>query len=249
MVGLTALTADRLAVAWHDAECGSYDADLPLWRALAAEAAGRPVLELGCGSGRVALDLARRGTVVTGVDSEASLVRALAARAAEAALPAHAELADVRSLALGRRFGVAVAPMQVVQLLGGPAGRKRFLASAREHLEPGAKLALALADPFEELPAEEALLPLPDVREEEGWVLSSQPVAVRREQHGVAIERLRQAVSPAGELSEALVTVRLDELAPAELEREASEQGFEALGPRYVPPTADHVGSTVVVLG
>ena len=51
------MTTDGLAIAWHDAECGSYRADLPLWRELADEAGG-PVLDLGCGSGRVALDLA-----------------------------------------------------------------------------------------------------------------------------------------------------------------------------------------------
>ena len=45
-------------VMWHDVECGSYVADLPLWRRLAAEAGG-PVLDVGAGTGRVALDLAR----------------------------------------------------------------------------------------------------------------------------------------------------------------------------------------------
>ena len=52
------------------------------------------------------------------------------------------------------------------------------------HLEPGGRFAVALADPFEELPAQDALLPLPDVRERDEWVLSSQPVAVRDEEHG-----------------------------------------------------------------
>ena len=37
-------------VVWHDLECGGYDADLPLWRELAADADG-PVLDLGAGTG------------------------------------------------------------------------------------------------------------------------------------------------------------------------------------------------------
>ena len=51
-------------VIWHDIECGGYAADLPLWRELAAAEAG-PVLDVGAGAGRVALELARHGHAVT----------------------------------------------------------------------------------------------------------------------------------------------------------------------------------------
>jgi hypothetical protein len=86
------------------------------------------------------------------------------------------------------------------------------------------------------------------VREKDEWVLSSQPVAVRVEDDGVAIDRVRQAVSPEGELTEELVTIVLDHLTPPELEAEASEHGFAALPRRRVEATEDHVGSTIVVL-
>ena len=241
MVGVTD------SVAWHDVECAAYDADLPLWREL-AESAGGPVLEVGCGSGRVALDLAACGHEVTGLDADPDLVRDLADRARERGLRVEAVTADARSFELGRRFALVVAPMQVVQLLGGNRGRAAFLDRALAHLEPEGLLAAALADPFEGIPAREALPPLPDVREAEGWVLSSQPVAVRSEQGAVAIDRLRQAVSPGGELSESLVTIRLDALSPAELEREGEAAGLRPCGARRVPETRDHVGSTVVLL-
>ena len=48
------------AAVWHEVECGGYAADLPVWERL-ADAAGGAVLELGCGTGRVALRLASRG--------------------------------------------------------------------------------------------------------------------------------------------------------------------------------------------
>jgi SAM-dependent methyltransferase len=241
VVGLTS----GLTIAWHDAECGGYAADLPVWRELAAGAGG-PVLDVGCGSGRVALDLAERGHEVTGVDSDEALVGALRHRAGD--LSVRSETADARSLDLGRRFALAIAPMQVVQLMGGPTGRARLLSSVAAHLDPGARFAVALADPFEELPAQDALLPLPDVREEDEWVLSSQPIAVRSDEHGVAIDRVRQAVSPEGELTEELVTISLDHLAPEQLEAEAATHGFTALERRRVEATQDYVGSTVVVL-
>ena len=235
------------AAIWHDVECASYEADLPLWRELAAEADG-PVLDLGCGTGRVALDLAARGHDVTGIDSEPAFAAALAARARERGLRVRAQTADARAFTLtGRSFALAVAPMQVAQLLGGHEGRARMLACVREHLVPGGLLAVALADPFEGIPDdEEAAPPLPDVREEDGWVFSSTPVDVRKEGTATAIDRLRHAVSPHGELDESLATILLDAVTPDELEAEA--RGYAVRPRRHVPPTTDYVGSVVVML-
>jgi len=236
------------AVLWHDVECASYVADLPLWRELAAERP-RALLDVGCGSGRVALDLAARGRDVTGIDSDPALVSALTARARERGLRVQANVADARSFSLGRTFALAIAPMQVVQLLAGPAGREAALRCVRSHLDPGGVFAAALADPFEAIPDDaEPLPPLPDVREEAGWVFSSAPVAVRPEGDGTAIDRLRQAVSPQGELTESMATIVLDRVGPAQLEAEAEALGFRALERRSVPETDGYVGSTVVVL-
>lgn len=234
-------------VAWHDAECASYTADLELWRDLAGSAAG-PVLDIGCGTGRVALDLAARGHEVTALDVDPALVDELARRARERGLRVDCVVADARSLELGRRFALALAPMQVVQLLGGREGRAKLLERLRDHLGPGGLFAAAVADPFDGMAAEEVLPPLPDVREEEGWVYSSTPVAVRSEDGAVAVDRLRQAVSPEGELSEAVATVRLESVTAEELVQEGREAGFEPRTARRVPETRDHVGSSVVLL-
>jgi SAM-dependent methyltransferase len=236
------------AVIWHDVECAAYDMDLALWRELAGAADG-PVLDIGCGTGRVALDLAQRGHDVVAVDSDPELVHELNARARRRGLRVRASVADARSLALGTRVALAIAPMQVVQLLGGSDGRRAALQSIRAHLEPGGTFAAALADPFQGVPDDgTALPPLPDIREQDGWVYASTPVAVRRETGVAAIDRHRQSVSPKGEVAEWMATIVLDLVAPAELEAEAEAEGFGALERRWIDETPEWTGSTVVML-
>jgi SAM-dependent methyltransferase len=240
------------AAAWHDVECGSYTADLELWRTLARERGG-PILDIGCGTGRVALELAASGHEVVGVDADPALVATLEQRASAAALPVRAIAADARSFTAptppgSDAFPLAILPMQVAQLLGGPVGRARTLTSVSRQLAPGGLLAIALADPFDAVEPGEARPPLPDVLEIDGWVLSSTPVAVRDEGDAVSIDRIRQAVSPAGELTEELATVTLDDCAPRTLADEGRAAGLGVLEPRQIPATADYVGSTVVML-
>jgi SAM-dependent methyltransferase len=235
------------SVLWHDLECGGYGEDLPLWRELAAGVQG-PLLDVGAGTGRVTLDLARRGAAVVALDVDPELIAELRRRAD--GLEVEAVTADAREFSLpGRRFALAICPMQTVQLLGGPAGRARFLARAREHLMPGAVLALAIADAlecFDELHSEP---PLPDVLEVAGTVYASRPVAVRDEGDRVAIERIRETVDRAGHRTAEGDVVRLDRLDVSALEAEGSAAGFTVLPRRAVPETDEYIGSEVVVLG
>lgn len=237
----------RLTSIWHDVECAAYTVDLDVWRELAV-AGGGPVLDVGCGTGRVALDLAARGHDVTAIDNEPELVAALLTRARERGVEIRAEVADARGFDLGGTFGLVISPMQVVQLLGGPDGRAAMLERVRTHLEPGGLFAAALANPFDGWSEEESLPPLPDVREEDGWVYSSTPVAVRRAPSSFVIERRREAVSPAGERTEEHASLELDCVTADELEQEAEGCGFDACPRRTVPSTDDYVGSDVVIL-
>jgi SAM-dependent methyltransferase len=232
---------------WHDVECASYGVDLPLWREL-ADATSGPILDVGCGTGRVALDLAGRGHEVVGVDADPELVQLLGNRARELALPVRAVAGDARTLDLGSTFALAILPMQVAQLLGGESGRASMLSAMRRHLEPQGLLAIALADPSEDASAEDLLPPLPDMREQDGWVLTSTPVAMREEAGGVAIDRHRQAVSPEGDLTESMNTIFVELVSQETLEAEGAAAGFTVRDARTVPPTRDYVGSTVVLL-
>ena len=242
MVGVT---SD--AVIWHDVECAAYDLDLPLWREL-AERAGGPVLDIGAGTGRVAIDLARIGHEVTALDADPELVHELGARARKRGLRVRTAAADARSFELGHEYALAIAPMQVVQLFGGEQGRRAALACIRRHLRPGAVFAAALADPFEGIPEGEVVPPLPDIRDVDGWVYASTPVAVRREQATAAIDRHRQSVSPSGEISEWVATIQLDLVSADELEAEGADCGFRARARGWIPETVEWTGSTVVML-
>jgi SAM-dependent methyltransferase len=234
----------QLAI-WHDVECGAYAADLPFWEEL-AEAAGGPVLDLGCGTGRVALHLARRGHEVTGLDREPALVEELNRRSG--GLPARGLVGDARELALERRdFALALAPMQLVQLLDGAAERASLLAGLAAHLRPGGTAALALVESVTPGVFSEAEA-VPDSREIDGWVYDSLPLETAVDAERIVVRRLRRTVSPAGELSRADDRIELRVLSAATLEREAADAGLRPAGRREVPPTEDHVGSVVVLL-
>ena len=233
-------------IVWHDVENGGYDADLPIWRELAQEAHG-PVLDLGAGTGRVALDLAEAGHDVTALDSDATLLDELARRAGERGLHIECVRADARRLDQSGPFGLVIAPMQFVQILGGPSARAGLLAGAAGCLHPGGIFAAAISNLDEAVAAEDAAPPLPDVGERGGWIYSSLPLDVRPEPGGVAVEWLRQKVSPAGTLTEERHTEMLDSLDPGQLEREAAAAGLNPESRHEVSQTEAYIGSTVVV--
>jgi SAM-dependent methyltransferase len=232
-------------VLWHDIECGGYDLDLPLWREL-ADREGSPVLDVGAGTGRVALDLARRGHEVVALDRDPVLLEALADRGAGLAVSVAA--ADARAFELARRFPLIIVPMQTLQLLGGPEGRGRFLARARAHLATGGLLAAALADALDAFDADHDEPPKPDLREVGGTLYASRPVAVRDLGDRAAIERVREVVTLDGTRTLSDDVIELDRVDADELAAEAAAVGLRAETPRRIPQTLDYVGSTVAML-
>jgi SAM-dependent methyltransferase len=235
------------AVMWHDVECGGYDADLDLWLRLAREAGG-PVLDVGAGTGRVALELARAGLHVTALDLDGELLGALAERARAAALAVPTVVADAAAFDLGdRRFALIVVPMQTIQLLSGRDARAAFFACARRALAPGGRVALAIAETPEPFSGRESL-PDPDVGERAGWRFVSQPTAIRVGGERWRIERLRRLVSPDGATVPEADVVELAALTAAELAAEGVAAGLAAEPVLHVEATDDHVGSEVVVL-
>ncbi len=233
-------------VIWHELECGSYTEDLQLWREL-AETEGSPILELGAGSGRVSLDLARRGHEVTALDDNPALLEQLERRAE--GLAVDTALADARAFQLEKRFALCLVPMQTIQLLGGAPGRARLLAAARAHLRPGGLLAAAISAELPEYEvAADSPAPVPDMCERDGALYCSHPTAIYAASEGFVLERRREIVARSGERTVAHDRILLDRLKPLELEREGASSGFTPAGRVAVPATADYAGSEVVML-
>jgi SAM-dependent methyltransferase len=235
----------NLEAVWHDLECGGYAEDLPLWRSLAREAGGR-VLDIGAGTGRVTLDLARRDNVVVALDMAAPLLDALACRAQ--GLSVETLVADARDFTLDRRVSLIVVPMQTLQLLGGSPGRMAFLRAALEHLEPGGLVVAALADALDCFDAEHDVPPPPNAREILGVRYASQLLAVIDEGDRAAILRRREILSPQGSYQARDVVVRLDRVSADEVIDEAVQIGFVAEPDMFVRETDQYLGSTVVAL-
>ena len=233
-------------VVWHDVECGAYDADLTLWRELAREAGG-PVLDVGAGTGRVALWLAGEGVDVTALDRDGTLLEALAGRAEASGLAIETVRADAAGFELPARYALIAVPMQTLQLLPDEAARDGFFASARRALVPGGLVAAAIADALEAFD-EHAALPSPDVGEADGLQYLSQPVAVRERPGAVRIERIRQVLAPDGSRTSEDDVIELRTLSADGLAAEAEPHGLVAEPPLEVPATLEHVGSTVVML-
>jgi SAM-dependent methyltransferase len=230
------------AVIWHDVECGSYDADLPLWLDLAGQAPDG-VLDVGAGTGRIALRLAAAGHAVTALDIDPELLSALQERAAGAGVKVATLAADATDFTLAHPVGLVAVPMQTIQLL---PERDGFFACARRALAPGGRVAIAIAtelDAYDGAPP----LPLPDLGRSGGWTYISQPVAIRVYDDYVEIERIRQLVGPHGERASAGDLIRLSVVTPGELAEEAAAHGLEAEELRHIPETPEHVASQVVV--
>jgi SAM-dependent methyltransferase len=97
--------------------------------------AGRSVLDAGCGTGRVARELARRGVEVVGVDNDASMLDVARAEAPQLRWVQ----ADLATLELEERFDVVVAAGNVVVFLA-PGTEADVVARMAAHVRPGGAL-------------------------------------------------------------------------------------------------------------
>ncbi len=138
--------------------------DIAFWVENAKATAG-PVLELGCGTGRVAIPIAQAGVPVVGLDSSAAMLKL--ARAKTRRLKLGKEVlkfvrGDMRELSLGQRFPLVIIPFRSFQFLLSVADQCRALDAIRRHLTPGGRLILSLFVPDPERLTRDPSTPLYD---------------------------------------------------------------------------------------
>jgi SAM-dependent methyltransferase len=112
----------------------------------AAREYGDPILELGCGTGRITMELAEAGKRITGLDlSERMLERAVKKRArllVEARERVHLVQGDMTRFDLGEKFRLIIIPFRPFQHLLEAQQQIDCLGCVRKHLAPGGKLVL-----------------------------------------------------------------------------------------------------------
>ena len=181
-----------------------------------------------------------------GLDHDETLIAAQGERAA--GLPVTPLLADARGFELPEPVALALAPMQLLQMLADRAERLACLDSIAAWLLPGGRVAAAMVEGMPE-PEEGEPPPFPTcARSTAGSIRACRSKRWSARTTSI-VHRLRQRVSPSGELTDFPDQVTICTLTADELEAEAAEVGLVPIERLYIDPTADHVGSTVVVLG
>lgn len=117
----------------------------------AAQASGGPVLEMGCGTGRVLLPTARAGINIVGLDLSPHMLRVCQDRLRQE--PVHVQSrvclvqADMRHFALSRPFQLITLPFRPFQHLTTVAEQRACLEGMHRHLLPGGRLILDMFNP------------------------------------------------------------------------------------------------------
>ncbi len=127
-----------------------YADDIPFYVDLAARAGG-PVLEMGCGTGRILLPTARAGVEIHGLDASddmlAVLRQSLRQEPEEVQQRVGLTQGDMRLTEVGRRFALVTAPFRVVQHLLERDDQRAWLRNVRRHLVPGGALCFDVFQP------------------------------------------------------------------------------------------------------
>jgi ubiquinone/menaquinone biosynthesis C-methylase UbiE len=121
--------------------------DVPFWREFARDAGG-PVLELGCGTGRITLPLARGGVATVGVDRSAEMLafaRRRVRRVADAGRRPSLVRGDIRRLPFADgSFAAVIAPYGILQSLLRDRDLASTLAAVARVLRPGGRFGIDL---------------------------------------------------------------------------------------------------------
>ena len=137
----------------YHAHHSRHDEDLPFWRQMAFTK-GSPVLELGCGTGRVLLPLAAEGFAMVGLDHDPSMLAFLSDRLPKENPPLIVR-SDLREFAFAVRFPLIILPCNTLTVMPAP-DREGLYRCVRRHLALQGWFVVSMPNPalLADLPAE-----------------------------------------------------------------------------------------------
>jgi SAM-dependent methyltransferase len=112
-----------------------------------ARRSGGPVVELGVGTGRIAVPIAADGIRVIGVDSSRGMLEVCARRAALAGVPVDLRLGDLREPPVRERVPLIICPFRSMLHMHSDEDRRRALAAARKLLRPDGRFVFDVFTP------------------------------------------------------------------------------------------------------
>lgn len=216
---------DRIAQ-WYDVDMAQnmrFD-DVGFYADLCQRHGGK-VLELGCGNGRILLELLRRGIDAVGVDTSSKMLQQLQLKAGANRLEPRACRMDARKLAFAPGFDIVLCPYSLVTYMSQPGDLERMLSEARQALCAGGLLVLDAFIPSDSVTGAEYRL---DYRRPFG----EEVLARYKRVESVAprinrIERRYEVHSAEGKILESLETSEdIRTFSPAELTDAVSTCGF-----------------------
>jgi len=237
----------------YDALFRDYTADLDYYLG-AARAAGEPVLDVGCGTGRVLLRALEAGLDVDGLDASAEMLARLRQNAAARGFDPRVVEGDMRAFRMPRRYACVMIPFNAFAHNLTADDQLATLRCCREHLAPGGRLVF---DVFSATPAmiatpvSDPVLELETRHPESGWLLRLSDgrrldVATQTQHSRITIEEL-DAGGRVARTHRFETTVRW--IHPSEMEpllRLAGFDRWEIAGGFDGRPAADHQGAIVV---
>lgn len=141
---------DRLDAAFYDFYSRGLEGDVPFY-VEEAQASGSPVLELGCGTGRITFPIAEAGLSITGLDRSPAMLEV--ARHKLAALDPDIQgrvelvLGDMRDFSFEQRFKLILIPYRAFLYMYTVEDQRQALACIRQHLAEDGRLIFNIFDP------------------------------------------------------------------------------------------------------
>jgi SAM-dependent methyltransferase len=157
-----------MALAWDPLRGDTSDGPDRTWFRALIEEVGQPVLDVGCGTGRLLLDFLADGVDIDGLEISTDMLALLRTKAASAGLVVEGRVHEgsMESMALPRRYRLVMVPSSSFQLLVDPMVAAEAMRRFHEHLVPGGALAMSWIDlavdhpdGAEDLDEDEATLP------------------------------------------------------------------------------------------